>query len=64
VKLFNREHNLYHKGEVPENIKKSNDKVGGIFYRGNYYEVHFANRVEFRTLNNRIIGWSEIEVVK
>ena len=59
-----KEKDLYHDGEVPKELIDPNEKLIGIFYRKDWYEVHFDKRVEFRTLDGKCLGWSEVESVE
>ena len=57
---------LHLKKEVPETLKISNESPKLIIARfkpDHHYELHFTKYVEFRDLNGKCLGYSEVEPV-
>ena len=41
-------------------IDHPKERILGIFERGDYFEVHFDDRVEFRALDGKLFGESKV----
>jgi hypothetical protein len=59
---------LLHLGEpVPERLKVPTEKPNWIILRTEpdvHYEVHFQRYVEFRSLDGKCQGYSEVETIE